>query len=428
MSAGIAVTLFNNNRFEAVGGKANTATTVNPRSRRSRTWARTRYANAKKLGNAFLPFITKKSGTVLIVDPVPGVEVLALRRQGIESVVKPAGYKTAYLPAALDEGQNLTTIGAYLQAHPDVVAVVGLGDPTANPACSYIEKNKLSIPVAAFDVDAEAIQHIQAGCMKTATDQQPYLQGYLSAANMAFIAQGPPLPADDQHRLVHRHVSERRRDREGRRGRQGLARQRGAARAPRGRAARRTRGMRTMEPMQTHRVISFAEDLLRRREFGPLVGFAALIVIFGTMSDHLFSRQQVNGITSLSASIGIVAVGVTFLMISGEFDLSVGAVFAISAVVFGKFIDDYGFSPWLAFPAVLGIAACIGLVNGLVTTRFGIPSFITTLATLLVVQGVDLVISGGNTILYFGHSSLMNALGGTIPHTTLEYRVLWFVG
>ena len=73
------------------------------------------------------------------------------------------------------------------EAHSDVVAVVGLGDPTANPACSYIEKNKLSIPVAAFDVDAEAIQHIKNGCMKTATDQQPYLQGYLSAANMAFI-------------------------------------------------------------------------------------------------------------------------------------------------------------------------------------------------------------------------------------------------
>src|SRR5580765_105172 len=120
-----------------------------------------------------------------------------------------------------------------------------------------------------------------------------------------------------------------------------------------------------MERTQTNRMISLAESLLRRREFGPLVGFLALIAIFGTMSDHLFSRQQVNGITSLSASIGIVAVGVTFLMISGEFDLSVGAVFAISAVVFGKLISDHGVSPWLAFPAVLALAACVGLVNGI---------------------------------------------------------------
>jgi simple sugar transport system substrate-binding protein len=185
LGAGVKVTLFNNNRFEEVGGKANTATT-DPRVTSLAYVGEDSLVNAQKLAHAFLPFI-KKKGTVLIVDPVPGVEVLALRRQGIESVVKAAGYKTAYLPAVLDEGQNLSTIGAYLQAHTNVVAVVGLGDPTADPACTYIEKNKLSIPVAAFDVDAEAIHHIHTGCMKAATDQQPYLQGYLSAANLAFI-------------------------------------------------------------------------------------------------------------------------------------------------------------------------------------------------------------------------------------------------
>lgn len=184
LAAGIKVTLYNNNRFEVVGGKANTATT-NPKITSLPYVGEDSLLNAKKLATEFLPFI-KKKGTVLIVDPVPGVEVLALRRQGVESVVKAKGFKTAYLPATLDEGQNLTTIGAYLQAHSNVVAVVGLGDPTADPACTYIEKNKLSIPVAAFDVDAEAVQHITRGCMKAATDQQPYLQGYLAAANLSF--------------------------------------------------------------------------------------------------------------------------------------------------------------------------------------------------------------------------------------------------
>jgi simple sugar transport system substrate-binding protein len=186
LNAGIKVTLFNNNRFEAVGGKQSTATT-DPRVTSLAYVGEDSLVNAKKLATTFLPSIKKKTGVVLIVDPVPGVEVLALRRQGIESVVQAAGYKTAYLPAALDEGTNLATIGAYLQAHTDVVAVVGLGDPTADPACTYIEKNKLSIPVAAFDVDAEAIQHIHRGCMTAATDQQPYLQGYLSAMNLAVI-------------------------------------------------------------------------------------------------------------------------------------------------------------------------------------------------------------------------------------------------
>jgi simple sugar transport system substrate-binding protein len=184
LGAGIRVVLFNNNRFEVVGGKANTGTN-DPRITKLAYVGEDSLLNAKKLATEFMPFI-KKKGTVVIADPVPGVEVLALRRQGVESILKPAGYKTAYLPATLDEGQNLTTIGAYIQAHKDVVAVVGLGDPTANPAATYIEKNKLSIPVAAFDVDAEAIQHIHRGSLRAATDQQPYLQGYLSAANLAF--------------------------------------------------------------------------------------------------------------------------------------------------------------------------------------------------------------------------------------------------
>jgi simple sugar transport system substrate-binding protein len=192
LGAGVKVVLFNNNRFEPVGGKANTATT-NPQITKLAYVGEDSFQNAKKLASEFLPFI-KKKGTVLIVDPVPGVQVLALRRQGIEAVVKPAGYKTAYLPATLDEGQNITTIGSYLQAHSEVVAVVGLGDPTANPAATYIEKNKLSIPVAAFDVDAEAIQHIKRGSLKAATDQQPYLQGYLSAANLAFIVKDHLFP------------------------------------------------------------------------------------------------------------------------------------------------------------------------------------------------------------------------------------------
>ena len=65
-------------------------------------------------------------------------------------------------------------------------------------------------------------------------------------------------------------------------------------------------------------------------------------------------------------------------------------------------------APWLALILALLVAASIGLVNGVVTTGFGIPSFIATLAALLVVQGVDLVISGGNTIVYFGGTDVIN--------------------
>ena len=98
-----------------------------------------------------------------------------------------------------------------------------------------------------------------------------------------------------------------------------------------------------------------------------------LIVVFGSMSGNLFSAQEVSGVTGLTASIGIVAVGVAFLMISGEFDLSVGAVFAFAAVVFGKLISNYGFPPWAAFLTVVAIAVGIGLVDGMVGDRIPHP-------------------------------------------------------
>jgi ABC-type sugar transport system substrate-binding protein len=192
LNAGVKVVLFNNNRFEEAGGNPSTKTT-NPRITKLAYVGEDSLLNAQKLAMAFRPFI-KRKGTVLVVDPVPGVEVLALRRQGVQSVLRKDGFGFAYLPATLDEGQNISLIGAYLQAHKDVVAVVGLGDPTANPAAQYIERNNLNIPVAAFDVDSEAILHINHGSLKAATDQQPYLQGYLSAANLAIIVKDHLFP------------------------------------------------------------------------------------------------------------------------------------------------------------------------------------------------------------------------------------------
>jgi simple sugar transport system substrate-binding protein len=170
LDAGLAVTLFNNNRFEPVGGKASTAT-VNPKITKLAYVGEDSYANAQKLGKAFLPFITKKSGTVLIVDR-PGVSA-ALRRRDrerrqasrLQDRVPPGGTRRGAEP---DNDRRVP------QAHPGVVAV-GLGD-RREPACSYIEKNKLSIQ-SRPSTSTPRRSSTSNRCMKAATDQQPYLQG-----------------------------------------------------------------------------------------------------------------------------------------------------------------------------------------------------------------------------------------------------------
>ena len=182
---GAQVVLYNNNLFQEFGGNPDTATT-NPAITGLAYVGENAYDHAVTLANDFLPHL-KAGTTVLIADPVPGVEVLALRREGLESVFKAHGIKTEYLPAGLDETSNFTLIGSYLAAHPEIGGIVGLGDPTGDPAAEYVQQHHLHIPVAAFDVDSEAIHYIEAGVMTDATDQEPYLQGFISAENLAFM-------------------------------------------------------------------------------------------------------------------------------------------------------------------------------------------------------------------------------------------------
>jgi simple sugar transport system substrate-binding protein len=86
--------------------------------------------------------------------------------------------------ATADEGQNLSLISAALQADKSICGVVGLGNPAANPAAAYIGQNNLKIPVATFDVGAEAAKRIKDGTLTVAINQQPFLQSYFAVANL----------------------------------------------------------------------------------------------------------------------------------------------------------------------------------------------------------------------------------------------------
>lgn len=134
---------------------------------------------------------------------------------------------------------------------------------------------------------------------------------------------------------------------------------------------------------------------MEKPELAAGVLLIVLAVVFQFRSNGFFlSPDNLRGVLGLIPETGMVAIGVTLLMISGEFDLSVGSVFALMPMVAGKLMEGE-----MAFlPAVLiglGVAALIGLLNGLITLRFGIPSFITTLGMLFIARSLTVVISGG---------------------------------
>ena len=131
----------------------------------------------------------------------------------------------------------------------------------------------------------------------------------------------------------------------------------------------------------------------------PELAGAALLVILAFVFEvrsggSFLSPDNLRGILGLLPEVGLVSVGVTILMICGEFDLSVGSTFALVPMATSLTIIA-GAPLVLAIVFGLVIAAAIGFVNGFITLNFAIPSFITTLGMLFIVRSLTVVISGG---------------------------------
>jgi len=129
-------------------------------------------------------------------------------------------------------------------------------------------------------------------------------------------------------------------------------------------------------------------------------------------------------ILSSAAELGIVTVGVTALMIGGDFDLSVGANFSFSALVMALLME-HGMSGTVSLIVALILGAFIGFMNGVITVMLDIPSFVATLGSWLVWIGITLVVTGGATITVFSASETLNILGGAFLGP-LRWEVVWW--
>lgn len=137
-------------------------------------------------------------------------------------------------------------------------------------------------------------------------------------------------------------------------------------------------------------------------EFGALIGFLTLFVGFSIFSSNFFTFLNLTGVFTTVSELGIITIGVTFLMITGEFDLSVSSVFALSGFIFVRLAD--GTNSLVAAGIALAVAALIGYINATITLRARIPSFITTLGMMIFLRGILLGITGGETVIYDGDS------------------------
>jgi simple sugar transport system permease protein len=144
---------------------------------------------------------------------------------------------------------------------------------------------------------------------------------------------------------------------------------------------------------------SFITNLLRRPEFGALMGALAIFVLFSSVdtTGNFGQSGGIAGWTDIAAPIGIVAVFVALLMIGGEFDLSTGIMVGSTGLLAGLIVTELGLDIWATIVLVMIFAAGIGLLNGWLVVTTGLPSFIVTLATFFVLRGLNLAVTKGFT-------------------------------
>ncbi len=132
-----------------------------------------------------------------------------------------------------------------------------------------------------------------------------------------------------------------------------------------------------------------------------ILGLIVIAVIFQSLNENFLSARNFVNLIVQMAGITTIAIGVVYVLLLGEIDLSIGYVSAVSAVIMTLLLREPGGWPWyLAIGVALLAAAGIGLVQGLIVTNFQLPSFVVTLAGLLVWSGAVLIlIGGGGTVI-----------------------------
>lgn len=171
------------------------------------------------------------------------------------------------------------------------------------------------------------------------------------------------------------------------------------------------------------------EKVRRWPELGAVAAFLFLFVLFSLIAPRFFSFQNLAGVLTLVSELGIMTIGAAFLMICGEFDLSISSVYAMSGFIFVIISNSltFSFGSIIALLVAFLFALTVGFINGVITLKGRIPSFIATLGMMMFLRGLLLGITGGTSVTYRGDS-----LAPRILTQFIAYRFrpshLWFLG
>ena len=181
--------------------------------------------------------------------------------------------------------------------------------------------------------------------------------------------------------------------------------------------------------------VSFLTKLLQRPELGAMIGAGVVLIFFAVTAEQFLTLSGIARWTDVASTLGIMAVAVALLMIGGEFDLSAGVMTGSAGLMMGLLATELDMNIWIAIVLTFAFAAAVGFVNGVMVVRTKLPSFIVTLATLFVLQGVNLgltkeitgTVRVGGLSEVGGYDTAFDILGGSFSKWDFRITVLWWI-
>jgi simple sugar transport system permease protein len=150
-------------------------------------------------------------------------------------------------------------------------------------------------------------------------------------------------------------------------------------------------------PDERVKATSTLHKILARPELGSLVGAILIYIVFFTVAPTFRSADALSTILYTSSTIGIMAIAVALLMIGGEFDLSAGVAVTTSSLAAALFAFQFSLNVWVGILFALALSLAIGFFNGYLVMRTGIPSFLITLGSFLMLAGLNIAVTRGLT-------------------------------
>jgi simple sugar transport system permease protein len=177
-------------------------------------------------------------------------------------------------------------------------------------------------------------------------------------------------------------------------------------------------------PAQRQAARSF-NQFVRYKDVSIVILTALLMGVFSLSNKEFLSQENLFVMLKTMPELGLIAIGMTMLIIAGEFDLSVGSTFALSPFIMAYLTEKAGVNPILAFFVGIASGVAIGYLNGIITTKIGIPSFITTLGTMMAFRGVVLLASAGFPEAYDRSQPISRVFTADLSGFPVQF--IWFV-